>query len=157
MTVTRTWYLEINGVPLATPAWGVPDLSPLLDSAVVRGADRLLPGAPGVRANRRRPTVTILTFPLDVLGDVDEDGDPTADPNAGANEHMAYLEPALGFLSEDQPNGLVPAIFHRGSLNDWTADVHFLGFKGSEKLGEFLVRTTFDISIPAGRWEEVGS
>lgn len=156
MTVTRTWYLEINSVPLATHAWEIPDLSPLLDSGTLRGTDRLLPGAAGVRALPRRRTVTVLTFPLDVVGDVDDDGVAIADPNEGVNEHMAYLNANLGFASATG-DGTVPAVFHRGDLPSWTADVHFLGFKGSQKLGEFLVRTTFDISIPAGAWEEVGS
>jgi hypothetical protein len=156
MTVTRTWYLEINSVPLATPAWEIPDLSALLDSGNLRGSDRLLPGAAGVRPLRRRRTVWVLTFPLDVMGDVDEDGAPITDANEGVNEHMAYLNANLGF-ADPTGDGTVPAVFRRGDLPAWTADVHFLGFKGSRKLGEFLVRTTFDISVPAGVWEEAGS
>jgi hypothetical protein len=156
VTVTRTWYLEINSVPLATYAWEIPDLSALLDSGAIRGSDDLIPGIDGAVPNRRRRTVWTLTFPLDVMGDVDDDGVAITDPNEGVNEHMAYLNGALGF-AEPTGDGTVPAVFHRGDLPSWTADVHFLGFKGSSKLGEFLVRTTFDISIPAGRWEEAGS
>lgn len=157
MLITRDWYLEVNSIPLATPAWEIPDLSGLLDSGALRGSDRLLPGATGVRPHRRRRTVWVVTFPLDVVGDVDEDGDPVTDPNEGVNEHMAYLNANLGF-ADGTGDGTVPCVFHRGgSLTNWAADVHFLGFKGSQKLGEFLVRTTFDISIPAGAWEEVGS
>jgi hypothetical protein len=153
--ITRDWYLEINGVPLATPAWEIPDLSILLDSPSLRGSDVLLPLA-GFRGYRRRPSLTVLTFALDVQGDVDEDGAPTADGLTGVVEHMEYLTTALGY-AEATGDGTVPAIFHRGSLPALGADVHFLGFKGSQKQGTFLVRTTFDISIPAGQWEEVGS
>lgn len=156
MQITRDWYLQINGIPLATPAWEVPDLSPLLDSGALRGGDRRLPGASGVRANRRRRDVWVLTFPLDVMGDRDSDGSAITDANEGVNLHMAYLNAHLGFASETG-DGTVPAVFVRGDLASWEADVHFLGFKGSQKQGEFLVRTTFDISVPAGRWEEVGS
>lgn len=156
MTVTRTWYLELNSVPLATPAWEIPDLSTLLDSGTLRGGDIPIPGVDGVIANRRRRGVWVMTFPLDVMGDVDEDGDPVDDPNEGVNVHMAYLNGALGF-ADPTGDGTVPAVFHRGDLPSWTADVHFLGLKGSQKQGEFLVRTTFDISVPAGRWDEAAS
>lgn len=156
MQITRTWYLEVNSIPLATPAWEIPDLSALLDSGVLRGADRTLPGAAGVRAQKRRRNVWVVTFPLDVMGDKDSDGSAISDPNEGVNLHMEYLNEHLGFASETG-DGTVPAVFHRGDLPEWTADVHFLGFKGSQKQGEFLVRTTFDLSIPAGRWEEAGS
>lgn len=154
MTVTRSWYLEINSIPLATYAWEIPDLSALLDSPALRGADVLIPGVAGVVPNRRRTTVTVYTFPLDVVGDLDEDGTPSDDPNEGVNEHMAYLNANLGLAAGG--DGTVPAEFHRGDLPSWTADVHFLGFKGSQKQGEFLVRTTFDISVPSG-WVEAGS
>lgn len=156
MLVTRDWYLELNSVPLATPAWEIPDLSALLDSGALRGSDRMLPRASGVRAHRRRRNVWVLTFPLDVIGDTDSDGSNIPDANEGVNLHMEYLNEHLGF-AEASGDGTVPCIFHRGDLPEWHADVHFLGFKGSQKQGEFLVRTTFDISIPAGRWEEVGS
>lgn len=156
MDITRDWYLEINSIPLATPAWEIPDLSALLDSGALRGSDNIIPGFAGVVPNRRRRTVWVCTFPLDVMGDIDSDGTPLTDGNEGVNLHMEYLNEHLGFASATG-DGTVPAVFHRGDLPEWTADVHFLGLKGSQKLGQFLVRTTFDISIPAGRWEEAGS
>lgn len=156
MLITRDWYLELNSVPLACPAWEVPDLSPLLDSGTLRGADVIIPGVEGVVPNRRRRTVHVVTLPFDVMGDVDVDGNPTADPLTGTVEHLDYLGGQLGFAS-GVDDGTVPAVFHRGDLTSLTADVHFLGFKGSQKQGEFLVRTTFDLSIPSGAWVEVGS
>lgn len=156
MTVIRDWYLEINSVPLATYAWEVTNLSALLDSAALRGTDRLLPGAAGVRPNRRRRGVQVVTLPLEVHGDFDEAGDPITEPLEGVVSHLEYLTDSLGFASPTG-DGTVPAVFHRGGLPDLAADVHFLGFQGSEAFGEWSLRTTFDISIPAGAWEEVGS
>lgn len=157
MEITRDWYLEINSVPLACPAWEIPDLSPLLDSGTLRGADVIIPGVEGVVANRRRRTVHVVTLPLDVMGDLDVDGNPTPDPLTGTVSHLDYLGSQLGFAS-GVDDGTVEAVFHRGDdLPALSTDVHFLGFKGSQKQGEFLVRTTFDISIPSGTWVEVGS
>lgn len=148
--VEDTW-LEINSIPLATPAWLITDLSPLLDSASVRGQDRLLPGAAGVRPLLRRRTVTRLTFPVVIFGDVDQDGATIADPRMGMVTNKEYLETNLGIgLTVD--DGTVPAIWHRRNATTKTADVHVLGFHGSRTLGEFTLRTTLDISIPAGRF-----
>lgn len=155
MTTTRTYYLELNAVPLATYAWEIPDLSPLLDSPAIRGSDRLLPQLPGVRPYPRVVTATIITLPLDVVGDVDEDGDPYTDVFEGLITNMAYLNANLGLA--ETGDGTVPAVFYRGDLNSLTADVTFLGFKGTSTKGKNLIRTTFDISVPAGAWTDAGS
>lgn len=154
--ITRTHYLELNAVPLATPAWEIPDLSPLLDSPALRGGDRVKPGADGATATRRVRSAYIVTLPLDIFGDLDADGNPYTTPLEGFQEHRDYLETGCGFALTTG-DGTVPAVFHRGGLAAVGADVHFLGFKGTTTLSEFVIRTTFDISIPAGRWEEVGS
>lgn len=156
MTVTRTYYLELNSVPLATHAWEIPDLSPLLDDPALRGSDRLLPQLSGLRPYKRVVTGTIVTLPLDVVGAVDEDNDPYDDVFEGLLTNMDYLKANLG-LAEETGDGTVPAVFHRGDLNSLTADVHFLGFKGTSTKGTGLLRTTFDISVPAGAWTDAGS
>jgi hypothetical protein len=156
MQITRTFYLELNTVPMACPAWEIPDLSPLLDNAQVRGSDRILPSVDGVLAYRRRPTATVVTLPLDVVGLVDWDGNTVADPFAQLNIHMDYLRTNLGFASATG-DGTVPAILHRGSVDPMVGDVHFLGFKGSRTMGAGLLRTTFDLSIPAGQLGVSGS
>lgn len=157
--ITRTYYLEINGIPLATPAWECPDLSPLLDDPQLRGADGILPYVNGGVPYRRRINPTVYTLALDVFGDQDHEGDPYDDAFEGLLTNFDYLKANLGLASETG-DGTVGAIFHRGDLDQLTAEVHFLGFKGSRTSGSgtpSLLRTTFDISVPVGRFTETGS
>lgn len=156
MTVTRTWYLELNNIPLATYGWETPDLSPLLDDPALRGTDRILPQRPGARGYPRVVTATIITLALDVVGAVDQDNDPYDDVFEGLITNFDYLKANLG-LAEPSGDGTVPAVFHRGDLDSLTTDVHFLGFKGTATKGTGVIRTTFDISNPAGLWTPTGS
>lgn len=84
-------YLEIDGVALDTPAWIVTDLGPLWEPADVRGGDRLIPGAAGVRSYQRRATVTRKALAMSIFGDVDQAGTPQADVRAGLWANVAYL------------------------------------------------------------------
>lgn len=156
MLITRTWYLELDGIPMATPAWEIPNLSAFLDTPTLRGADRILPGVDGGIPYQRRVSPTVYTFPLDVVGLVDWDNAPVADPFEQLNIHMQYLRENLT-ASTGVGDGTIPAIFHRGDLDDFVGDVHFLGFKGTNTMGDGLLRTTFDISVPAGQLEALGS
>lgn len=154
MTVTRDWYLEVDGVPLATHGWEVYDLSPLLDDPDLLGSDRVIPGA-GVRAYPRVPTVTVITLALDVFGEVDEDDAPYDDPMTGLVTNFDYLKATIG--QGAAADGTVSATFHRGSLDPAIGPVTFLGFKGSSAFGDANLRTTFDLSIPAGALVVTGS
>lgn len=57
----------------------------------VRGSDRLIPGAAGVRPHRRRATVTKRQLELVIFGDNDIDGDPHTDPQEGLEANVAYI------------------------------------------------------------------
>lgn len=157
MEITRTWYLEVNSVPLATPAWEIPDLSAILDDPALIGSDRQLPRVDGGRPYRRWITTTVFTFPLDVVGDRDWDDNPVAEADQfeQISVHLDYLKANLGLAAEG--DGTVEAVYHRGDLPALYADVHFLGFKGSQTQGKRLLRTTFDLSIPSGRFAPAGS
>lgn len=159
MTVTRTWYIEVNSIPYATHAWEIPDLSSVLDDAPLIGSDRKIPQGPTV-PYPKFPDTQIMTFPLDVF-DVDEDGNPYEDKFEGLNINMAYLKANSGYASQ-VGDGTVPLVFHRGEIDSQTVDVHHLGFKGTATMGtdkgDRHLRTTFDIAIPAGFvFETVGS
>lgn len=152
--ITRTWYLEIDSVPLATPAWEIPDVDgswvSLFDSPDLRGQDRVIPFSDGARAYPRRPTVTVVTLPLNIYGDADQDG--VAHPNQfeGMVANFDALKALIGAGAAS--DGTVTAIVHRGGLDALAASVTFLGFKGSSGFGDDHIRTTFDLSIPAGRF-----
>lgn len=152
MTVTETTWLTVNGVDLATHAWLITDLSDLLNDGRVRGSDRVMPHADGVRAFRRRRTARVATFPLMIWGGYDVDGVVQADPVQGAIDHMVYLSDNLG-IGYDVGDGTVPAVWHLPDGSTLEADVHVLGLIGTTDLGEEgVLRTTLDISIPSGRF-----
>lgn len=90
--------IEIDGVPLNTPAWSVTsDMSPLWFAFDTRGQNRLIPGAQGTIAYRKRINERDHSFGILIIGDVDEMGDPHADPVQGLEDNvdtlLAVLQP----------------------------------------------------------------
>lgn len=148
-TLTATEYLKVNGIPLATPAWRVDDLSPLMSENALRGDDRIIPGAAGVRAKRRRRTVTVLSFGLHVFGLYDQDGAIQADARQGLINNIAYLKANLGAASAIG-NGTVTAEWHQPSGAVKTASVHVLGPHDPHAQSPNWVHFMLDLSIPVG-------
>lgn len=74
--------LEIDGVPLSTPAWEIEDLSGLWDLGEYRGGDRAVPYRRGVLPYRRILGAKVVDLPFVILGDYDPDGALAADPRA---------------------------------------------------------------------------
>lgn len=148
--ITATEYLEIASTPLATPAWRITSLVPLWASADVRGTDRLLPGAAGVRPNRRRPTVTRYALNMVIWGDRSREGTPYADVRIGLDTNIEALHAAI----VDPPGtdtGTRAAVWHTADGSTRTADVHVLGLVPRE-LSPRSVRATLQLSIPTGRF-----
>lgn len=147
--ITADEYLIINNVPLATPAWRLTDLTPLWTSAAVRGSDRLLPGAPGVRALRRRPTATVLVLPGVVFGNQDREGTAHPDARTGLHANIAVLqseiiEPPTSGDGTRAATWVIPG-------TDKTADVHVTAFTPTAFTPD-TVRFVLELSIPAGRF-----
>jgi hypothetical protein len=155
VTVTRDWYLELDDVPLATLGWEVMDLSPIFDSPALRGADRVIPRVHGVRAYPRWRTARLVTLAIDVFGEADEDGVAYDDRLVGMITNLDYLKATIGLGAAS--DGTVSAVVYRGDMPSLTGPVHFLGFKGTAAFGDDSLRTTFDLSIPAGQFESSGS
>lgn len=148
MTVTSDEYLEIDGVPLHTHAWRIVDLAPLQQGAARRGADRKVPGAPGVRAYPRRANVTVHALEMFVFGHLDEDGAPHADPREGLEENVAYLRANV----TDPTNvgdGTRTAVLHLPSGATRQAPVHVEGFELAA-LGPVAFAAVLTLSIPEG-------
>lgn len=148
--ITSDEYLIINSVPLATPAWRLTSLVPLWSGAEVRGQDRILPGVNGVRAYKRRPTVTSLVFRGIVFGLQDREGTPYADFRAGLHANLDVL---LTQIVEPVTtgDGTHAATWVRPGT-DKTADVHVVGFTTSDGAVPWEVAFALEISIPAGRF-----
>lgn len=160
-----TRYATLNGVSLDTPAWQVIDsgYDQLLNTPQLRGTDVVLPGAHGQRAYPRLLDATVVSFPLLIVGSVDTDGDPIADPFQGMFQHRDYLHDNLGLPGTsgvDADRGTVPLVFVRGgSLPNLTGEVTFLGLLDwvtiDGETGQAMAR--IDVSIPDGELVEAGS
>lgn len=144
-------YLEINGVPLATAAWRITDLSPLFDAPVVRGDDLLIPYLDGRKPKRRRVDARRMAFPLVIFGDYDSDGNATGDARVGLAANVDFLVGNLGFAI-GAGDGTVPAVWHRRDGSTRTADVHVIGPLEVAALGPTAVRGVLDLNVPAGRF-----
>ncbi len=144
--ITRTAYLEINSVPLATPAWRILDLS-RLNGLAVRGSDRVLPGAAGSRAVRRRLTAYTQSLPLLVEGRYNHEGTPQSDIYIGLDDNIDYLHTNV---ITPPTTATVAAVWHRATGNK-SAAIHVEGFE-PQAWGAGWVRFNLEISIPSGAW-----
>lgn len=149
MTAVLDVYLEVNSVPLDTYGWRCLDYSDLLNGPALRGTDRLLDGAPGQRAKRRRVDATVISLSIVVFGHVDKDGTPIADPLLGLIQNRDYLRSNLG-LAESSGDGTVTATFYRDSLSDLTGDVTVLAMTDWQTAYGKEATFRLDLSIPAG-------
>lgn len=149
--ITLPSYLEIASIPLATPAWVVLDLLPLLDGTDVRGSDRLLPGVNGVKPYRRRNTVSVRTLELVIFGDEDQEGEPYSNHMDGLELNILYLRDNL-LAPEESGDGTVSAVLHLTGGSVLTADVHVLPPLKVRQVAYGMARGVLDISIPAGEF-----
>lgn len=144
-------YLEIDGIELATYAWWVESLAPLF-TIHKRGANETLPYVAGTVAYQRRTTSTTVSLRLAVVGDVDEDGDPTDNPRAALYTHLDYLQ--TGLLADIE--GTRTALWYRPDGSVWAAEVHVEGFTVVGTSPE-SANCTLELMIPAGTFEPVES
>lgn len=154
------FYGVLNSVPLDTYAWRVVEggYDELLNCPALRGADLVMFGSQGRRGYPRIIDATVISIPLLVSGEFDEDGTPIANKREGLYEHRDYLRANLGLAADSDPDrGTVPFVFNRGSLADWTGDVTFLGFNGWTSIGRHDAMVRIDLSIPDGELAEAGS
>jgi len=84
--------LKVDTVSWHTGAWCLTDISPLLDSGLVRGGDLDVPFADGSTPLRRRPTSTPVRLTVWFGGLEDENGNAHANPKAGLFVNMERFE-----------------------------------------------------------------
>jgi hypothetical protein len=141
-------HLEINGVPLSTPAWEHTNLQAVLGAAAVRGENVIMPGAVGVRAVRRRPTETNHTLELTVFGDRDWEGLPYDDGVMGLIANLEHLKAnvvdPLATTNSVRTAVLVLPVGTR------TAAIQVLGFEVTEALSPSCVNASMDITFLRG-------
>jgi hypothetical protein len=144
--ITSPEWLEIDGIPLSTPAWETADMSDLLSSPEVRGDDILVPYGDGVRPYPRRPTVTPASIELQIVGDTAPDGTATANPREGLQVNCAILATLA-----DRPavaDGTRLATLHLvGAVR--SARVHVLRIRFA-RTGPNYATGQLELSIPSG-------
>lgn len=88
--LTQSEYVEIDGIPLATPAWEVTDLSELWDIANIIGELPTVPYRRGVIPFRRALGGKNVNLPIVVFGSEDLEGNPydTAREGLEANRNV---------------------------------------------------------------------
>lgn len=148
--ITSPEYLEIDGIPLSTPAWYTTNMDDIWASAEVRGDDLVIPGAAGVRPYPRRPTVTKAAVELAVVGDTAPDGTPQ-DQRAGLAANCAALR-ALAETTGIAVDGTRPAVLHLAPgapVLTRTADVHVLRIRFTRTGPNYAVGQ-MELSIPSG-------
>lgn len=149
-TITRTEYVEINSVPLATPAWEVTDLSPLWEASPVRGEDRLIPYLQGRQPLQRVIDELRVQVPLVVYGDFDQDGVAIANGRIGLMNNLDYLKNAFMVPNTSSTEGTWPLILHMPDSSTRGADCFVLPPLNYVSVGPITVRCVLDILIPAG-------
>lgn len=147
--ITRDEYLEVNSVPLSTPAWWITNLTPeMLSGPDMKGRDMDVPHAVGVYPNPRRVTVTVKQFQMVIVGTADKDGGTPANYRVGVLANIEYLRSNLG-IGLSTGDGTVPAIWHRWDATTTSADVHVTGFHVAA-LNQRAVNAVLELSIPGG-------
>jgi hypothetical protein len=141
-------HLEIDGVPLSTPAWEHLNLQALLGSAAVRGENVVMPGAVGVRPVRRRPTETNYTLDLAIFGDRNWEGVAYPDPVVGLVANLGHLR-ANVIDPLETVNSVRPATIHLPS-GTLVASIQVLGFEVTEAYSSIDVLASMDITVIQG-------
>lgn len=142
-------YVEIDGVPLQTPAWTTTNLWELWSGPDTRGQDVVIPGAAGVLAYRRRATVTRRALALVIFGEWKWDGTANTDPRAGLEANVAHLRVNVTDPTLDNP-GTRTATLHLPSGATVTGPVTVEGFTLGGDMGEYACTAVLDLSVTLG-------
>jgi hypothetical protein len=143
-------HLEIDGVPLSTPAWEHLNIQALYSGATTRGDNRVLPGAAGRRALPWRPDETMRTLTLAIFGTQSWDGTDNADPVEGLWANIAHLQ---NFIVDNPLNSgsTRTATLIRPGAADLTAAIQVRGFEiDDESYGPSAVSASIEIALVQG-------
>lgn len=150
MLLTRAEHVEIDGVPLATPAWEVLDASGLYDAPPVRGEDLVVPHLEGAVAARRVLDARRVTLGMVVYGDRDPEGAAYADPRAGLVANLDLLKRAVVRPVQSSVEGTRALRHHLPGGAVRSAPCHVLGPLQLGAMGPASALATLDVVVPGG-------
>lgn len=145
-------HVEIDGVPLSTPAWEHLNIGSLYSGATVRGENRILPGAAGRRALAWRSDETMRTLTLAIFGTYTWDGTLNADPVAGLWANVAHL---MSFVVTNPLNddSTRTAVIKRPGATDLSAIIQVRGFEiEDDPYSPSDISASIDIALLSGRF-----
>lgn len=142
-------HLEIDGVPLSTPAWEHLDIHLLYSGPSTRGENRILPGAAGRRALPKRADETNRTLSLAIFGFERWDGEPYDDAVQGLWANIAHFTTTV-IDTPLTPNGTRTARLVGNGVRDLSATIQVLGFEIDEAYSPAAVSASLDIAVLAG-------
>lgn len=149
-TPNRAEYLEVDGLPLATPAWEVTNLEALWQSAGQRGDNDIIPFRRGRRPRRRQTDSLRTTLQMVIEGGVDSDGNP-ASPGNERDQLQANIDELKTVLRARQTSdtGVIDAILHTPARALYGPAQIPTGLRLSG-LGPGAVNGNFDIELTDG-------
>lgn len=143
-------YVKIGDWVFATPACSVEDLSGVWSVPALRGADRAIPGQPGVAVRRRVPDAITFPLPVVVYGDAAPDGTPYQDVRAGLAANIEAMTSAI------MPPSSLPytrTLTHKmASGTTRTAACVVTDLEGPALIGSEAARFGIVVKIPSGSW-----
>lgn len=147
--------LTISGVALASPAWDIPNLTPLWYTAAYRGESIVLATAAGRRSNPQRYDEVEIGLLLVINGTADHTGTPFANPWAGLAANLMYLRENV-LAPVDAGRGTRPAsLLMPDGVTVLSADVRTgpLEDVGGEPEDPTFAEFTLPLTIPNGIFE----
>lgn len=148
--ITATEYLEINSIPLATPAWRITDLVPLWAGPDLRGEDVTIEDQPGELAYRSEIHSTRVALELVIWGHRDRENVAYGSVREGLKANRAALQTGI-VLPPMTTRGTHPAVWHQAGGTTVSAAVKVLGMPVRE-LSPRAIRATLQLKIMGGVW-----
>lgn len=144
---TSEKYLDIEGFATFCAAWHTLTLAPIERRLDVRGSDLVIPKAPGVKANPRRPTGSERTIPMNFFGDYDCEGNRNTDPAAGLEANLDLFQETVVDPFQTGVLHLATATLHRWDGSTASAEIRVEDF-GWDELSDSVAVAELVLFIP---------
>lgn len=151
--ITSDRYIDIDGVPLETPAWHTVNLLEVFKPAAKRGGSGvLIPTRDGRVPVKARPDETTRTIQLWLENHVDWEGVAYENRASGFIWNVDHLKQEI-IASPGTSDGTRVLTLHLGDDGDWVGDVVVLGMDFNEETGV----ATIDVNLVDGELTLSGS
>ena len=144
MTLTTDTYWDVNGTPLHTLAYNIETLSGLVRAPAMRGADVVIPYAPGETFTPKVPGSRVITLAMWVRG-ADEDGNIPENQRAEFEANWYQLFALL--YNPRKVLTITKRIWVGGSLRTVVAQGQYVGGLDPRMFNRSSAKFTVDIKL----------